>query len=328
VSAFLYFSQGKRAVLKKENPTLKNTEISRLLGEMWRNASEEDKRPHVNREMQERTLYKVAIAEWRADFDVKQEAQKKAHAEQMLANSNAYAAAVASAGYAPPVFAPTGMQQSEQQPHPFPHTTHVGAPMQFSDPNQYRQAPTMNPGGFMYQAGMPTAFPYRKYLHSFTVFVYERVMDQSPSDVCLLNHVLVYVYLPFFQNTQPMHQGRTRLPPTYVAQSFSVPMALHIIPSLPPTTPLQTTGRPRMVVAATIRSRQSLAMMTVGVSMTMMGKNEKLLSSFAGEGGMLIVVFVKKSCCMYPKHCCWCWLIDFSLGFGGREGGEREPFNC
>jgi HMG (high mobility group) box len=175
MSAFLYFSQGKRSVLKKENPTLKNTEISRLLGNMWRNASEEEKRPHVDRELAERKVYKVNIAEWRADFEVKQEAQRKAHAEQMLANSNAYAAA-AITGYAPPV-PPVSMQpaqqqshqqQSEQhqpQPHPFPHTTHVGAPMQFSDPSQYR-APPMNPGGFMYQTGMPTGFPYRKYMHA------------------------------------------------------------------------------------------------------------------------------------------------------------------
>jgi HMG (high mobility group) box len=176
MSAFLYFSQGKRSVLKKENPTLKNTEISRLLGEMWRNASEEEKRPHVDRELAERKVYKVNIAEWRADFEVKQEAQKKAHAEQMLANSNAYAAA-AIGGYAPPV-PPVSMQPVQQQqqsseqqpqPHPFPHTSHVGAPMQFADPSLYR-APPMNPGGFMYPTGMPTAFPYRKYMHTVIQF--------------------------------------------------------------------------------------------------------------------------------------------------------------
>jgi HMG (high mobility group) box len=81
MSAFLFFSLGKRSELKKVNPSLKNTEVSRLLGEMWRSASEEDRSPHIEKEKEEREKYKLAIAIWRKEFEVKQEAQQKAHAE-------------------------------------------------------------------------------------------------------------------------------------------------------------------------------------------------------------------------------------------------------
>merc|ERR1711915_390625 len=54
MSAFLYFSQDKRRQIKEENPSIRNTEVSRILGELWRNASEEEKRPHVEKEKEER----------------------------------------------------------------------------------------------------------------------------------------------------------------------------------------------------------------------------------------------------------------------------------
>ena len=81
MSAFLYFSQGKRTLLKKEHPEMKNTEVSRLLGEMWRNAHESEKRPHIEKEKAEREKYKVAIAEWRKDSEAREKAQKLAVTE-------------------------------------------------------------------------------------------------------------------------------------------------------------------------------------------------------------------------------------------------------
>ena len=69
MSAFLYFSQGKRSEIKKERPEIKNTEVSRVLGEMWRNLSAEERAPFVERERKEREVYKVAIAEWREHND-------------------------------------------------------------------------------------------------------------------------------------------------------------------------------------------------------------------------------------------------------------------
>jgi hypothetical protein len=83
MSAFLYFSRDKRREIKENNPELKNTEISKILGEMWRNASDEEKRPHVEHERDEREKYKIAIAEWREEHEKKLEQQRKQQAEHV-----------------------------------------------------------------------------------------------------------------------------------------------------------------------------------------------------------------------------------------------------
>ena len=62
MSAFLFFSQDKRRIIKGENPGMRNTEISRILGEMWKDASDEEKAPHIEREARERAKYKEDIA--------------------------------------------------------------------------------------------------------------------------------------------------------------------------------------------------------------------------------------------------------------------------
>lgn len=90
MSAFLYFSQDKRRQIKDANPTIRNTEVSRILGELWRNASEEEKSPHVEREKSEREKYKVAIAEWRTEYELKVEEQRKVQAEQAAYMSNMF----------------------------------------------------------------------------------------------------------------------------------------------------------------------------------------------------------------------------------------------
>ena len=82
MSAFLYFSQEKRRQIKAENPSLRNTEVSRKLGEMWRSASEEERAPHIAKEKLEREKYKIRIAEWREEYEKKQEEQRKVQAEQ------------------------------------------------------------------------------------------------------------------------------------------------------------------------------------------------------------------------------------------------------
>lgn len=77
MSAFLYFSQGKRSQIKNENPEIKNTEVSRILGELWRNLSAEERFPYVEQEKIERGKYKIATAAWREEHELKQEADRK-----------------------------------------------------------------------------------------------------------------------------------------------------------------------------------------------------------------------------------------------------------
>jgi hypothetical protein len=63
---------------------LKNTEVSRLRGELWRKASEDDKKPHIEKEKHERGKYKIAIAQWREKFEAKVEEQRKRRVEQAV----------------------------------------------------------------------------------------------------------------------------------------------------------------------------------------------------------------------------------------------------
>ena len=65
MSAFLMYAQQKRRPLQWENPDMPNADISRLLGEMWRNASPSEKRPHLEREEEERRVYKVKMDKWK-----------------------------------------------------------------------------------------------------------------------------------------------------------------------------------------------------------------------------------------------------------------------
>ena len=53
MSAFLKYSQTRRKAVKVDNPDMNNTDISRLLGEMWRNASPQDKGPYIQAELKE-----------------------------------------------------------------------------------------------------------------------------------------------------------------------------------------------------------------------------------------------------------------------------------
>ena len=65
MSAFLKYSQNRRAMIKEQNPDMGNTDVSRLLGEMWRNASEAERRPYVEQELIERAEYNETIKKFR-----------------------------------------------------------------------------------------------------------------------------------------------------------------------------------------------------------------------------------------------------------------------
>lgn len=66
MSAFLKYSQTRRSLVKEQNPDMSNTDVSRLLGEMWRGASQKERHPYVEQEERERAIYKQQTAEFRA----------------------------------------------------------------------------------------------------------------------------------------------------------------------------------------------------------------------------------------------------------------------
>ena len=67
MSAFLKYSQKRRQEVKEANPEMNNTDISRLLGELWRAADAVEKEPYVESEKVERAMYNEAIATWREE---------------------------------------------------------------------------------------------------------------------------------------------------------------------------------------------------------------------------------------------------------------------
>eukprot|EP00566_Odontella_aurita_P012505 CAMPEP_0113589932 /NCGR_PEP_ID=MMETSP0015_2-20120614/36374_1 /TAXON_ID=2838 /ORGANISM="Odontella" /LENGTH=479 /DNA_ID=CAMNT_0000496029 /DNA_START=1168 /DNA_END=2607 /DNA_ORIENTATION=- /assembly_acc=CAM_ASM_000160 len=121
MSAFLYFSQDRRKKIKAKNPGMKNTEISQVLGQMWRNASDEEKRPHTEIEEVERAKYKIAIAKWNVEKKARDEAEKKAQEEQQRQHMEQMQ-------NMPPPPLPTQQQQGAPPPPGPPQSSVPGGP--------------------------------------------------------------------------------------------------------------------------------------------------------------------------------------------------------
>lgn len=78
MSAFLHFTKGRRSQIKSKNPDMKNTEVSKILGELWRKCTEEERKPYVETEKVERGKYKIAMSKWKEE----QEERQKKESEQ------------------------------------------------------------------------------------------------------------------------------------------------------------------------------------------------------------------------------------------------------
>lgn len=87
MSAFLAYSNAKRSQVRKENPTLDNIDVSRVLAKMWKEAPEEEKKVFIDNEAEQRAEYKIAIREWRRQFNEKEaalQAEREAAAIEKL----------------------------------------------------------------------------------------------------------------------------------------------------------------------------------------------------------------------------------------------------
>lgn len=131
---------------------MKNTEISRILGEMWRGSTDEEKRVHVEREKTERAKYKIAVAKWKEESEAERNkaAQTEAPASGMMAIGG-------------------GMPAEQQQQQ---HMVPPPPMMAFQDPygNQVA-APHGQPGPYMYSQ-------YPQYRKSMSVCGWFLVPDQ------------------------------------------------------------------------------------------------------------------------------------------------------
>jgi high mobility group protein B1 len=77
MSAFLHFSRGRRSKIKEKNPDMKNTEVSKILGNLWRNSTEEERRPYVENEKVERGKYKTAMSKWKEEYQKRQKVESE-----------------------------------------------------------------------------------------------------------------------------------------------------------------------------------------------------------------------------------------------------------
>ena len=64
-SISVFFLRIVRGAVKKNNPSILNTEVSRILGDIWRRASEEEKKKYRDHEELQREKYKHAMKLWR-----------------------------------------------------------------------------------------------------------------------------------------------------------------------------------------------------------------------------------------------------------------------
>ena len=77
MSAFLAYSHAKRAEVKQKSPGMNNAEISRVLAQMWKEAPEEEKKDHIDKEYQLRQKYLSEIAVWRENTEKEFNDQRK-----------------------------------------------------------------------------------------------------------------------------------------------------------------------------------------------------------------------------------------------------------
>lgn len=172
MSAFLSFSNSKRALIKAQHPEMNNTDVSRVLAKMWKEAPEEERKVHIEREAELRRAYKIAIADWRKQAEkdeLAQREQREEMARNVIANQGVGAGQAMGDdgtgtdqgghyhGYPP---GGSGAQQDYygQYDHG-PHGGAVGPDMAHSagpppPPQQYGQAPGYGPP-VMPQSGPP-----------------------------------------------------------------------------------------------------------------------------------------------------------------------------
>jgi HMG (high mobility group) box len=79
MSAFLAFSNKRRAGLKREHPDATNSDLSKMLSKTWREAPDDLRKKYMEEEAGLRAHYKVEMAKWRkkAAEDKKQERQDR-----------------------------------------------------------------------------------------------------------------------------------------------------------------------------------------------------------------------------------------------------------
>ena len=153
MSSFLSYSNSKRSEIKRTHPGISNSDASKLLAKMWKEAPYEEKREHIEREERLREIYKREIAEYRNKKkndieEVREEREKAAlryidnRAKGIIDESE-----LLSVSWGPNEGSNNGTNP-EQQGHYPPHGAYDGG---YVDPyysHPYHHGPPLPHGGF------------------------------------------------------------------------------------------------------------------------------------------------------------------------------------
>jgi len=76
MSAYLHFSNKRRAKFKKDHPGASTAELSRMLSHAWKTCDPAVKATYVNTEKEQRAKYKEAYAKWKREKKQKEEEEQ------------------------------------------------------------------------------------------------------------------------------------------------------------------------------------------------------------------------------------------------------------
>mmetsp|Transcript_29211 Transcript_29211/g.45396 ORF Transcript_29211/g.45396 Transcript_29211/m.45396 type:complete len:332 (-) Transcript_29211:179-1174(-) len=77
MTAFLFFANEERPRIKRGNPEMKNTEVSKRLGVMWKSMSPNDRKPFETKYEDALSVYRDAIGKWRKEEASREDDQRK-----------------------------------------------------------------------------------------------------------------------------------------------------------------------------------------------------------------------------------------------------------
>ena len=77
MSAFLAYSNKRRASLKRANPNASNADLSKMLSKTWKEEDDEVRRQYMDEEAELRANYKVEMAKWRKRVAEEKKAERK-----------------------------------------------------------------------------------------------------------------------------------------------------------------------------------------------------------------------------------------------------------
>lgn len=81
-SAFLFFSQEKRPVLKAKHPSATVAEIAKQLGAAWRMMKPEQKQPYMDKSNGDREKYAKEMEDFRKGFSAIQDEEEEGDGEE------------------------------------------------------------------------------------------------------------------------------------------------------------------------------------------------------------------------------------------------------